>query len=165
MIYIDLQQDFSDTSLLERAARFTLDTSTRLRAGVDSAPADILTPLSTSVDMTIVLTDDAQLRELNREYLGLDAPTDVLSFPSSEIDPETGIPYFGDILISIPRAVQQAQAAGHPVEAEVQLLVVHGTLHLLGHDHAEAEEKSRMWKAQTEVLARLGLSHVKIQDS
>ena len=165
MIYIDLQQDFSDTSLLERAARFTLDTSTQLRAGVDSVPADILTPLSTSVDMTIVLTDDAQLRELNREYLGLDAPTDVLSFPSSETDPETGIPYFGDILISIPRAAQQAQAAGHPVEAEVQLLVVHGTLHLLGHNHAEAEEKSRMWKAQAEVLARLGLSHVKIQDS
>ena len=149
MINIESQQDFSDTALLERAARFTLD--------FESAPAD--------VDMTIVLTDDAQLRELNREYLGVDAPTDVLSFPSSETDPETDIPYFGDILISIPRAMQQAQAVGHSVEAEVQLLVVHGTLHLLGHDHAEAEEKARMWKAQAEVLARLGLSHVKIQDT
>jgi len=149
MIYIDSQQDFSDTSLLERAARLTLD--------FESAPAD--------VDMTIVLTDDAQLHELNREFLGVDSPTDVLSFPSSELDPETGAPYFGDILISIPRAAQQAQAAGHSVEAEVQLLVVHGTLHLLGHDHAEAEEKARMWKAQAEVLSRLGLSHIKIQDA
>jgi len=149
MINIESQQDFSDPALLERAARFTLN--------LESAPAD--------VDMTIVLTDDAQLHELNREYLGVDAPTDVLSFPSSEIDPETNTPYFGDILISIPRAMQQAQAAGHTLEAEVQLLVVHGTLHLLGHDHAEAQEKARMWKAQAEVLERLGLSAIKIQDS
>jgi metalloprotein, YbeY/UPF0054 family len=149
MINIDSHQDFSDTALLERAARLTLDR--------ESAPAD--------ADMTILLTDDAQLHELNREYLGVDAPTDVLSFPASETDPETGTPYLGDILISISRATQQAQDAGHSVEAEVQLLVVHGTLHLLGHDHAEAEEKVRMWKAQAEVLARLGLSHIKIQDS
>lgn len=149
MINIEFQMDFSDRALLERAARFTLDH--------ESAPDN--------ADMTIVLTDDAQLHELNREFLGIDTPTDVLSFPSTEIDPETGTLYLGDILISIPRATQQAQAAGHPVEAEVQLLVVHGTLHLLGHDHAEADEKTRMWKAQDEVMSRLGLSHVKIQDT
>lgn len=149
MINIDNQQDFLESALLERAARITLD--------LESAPVD--------ADLTIVLTDDAQLHELNLEYLGVDAPTDVLSFPASESDPETGIPYLGDILISIPRAAQQAQAAGHSVEAEVQLLVVHGTLHLLGHDHAEAEEKTRMWNAQAEVMSRLGLSYVKIQDA
>jgi probable rRNA maturation factor len=149
MINIDNQQDFLESALLERAARITLD--------LESAPVD--------ADLTIVLTDDAQLHELNLEYLGVDAPTDVLSFPASESDPETGLPYLGDILISIPRAAQQAQAAGHSVEAEVQLLVVHGTLHLLGHDHAEAEEKTRMWNAQAEVMSRLGLSYVKIQDA
>ncbi|MCE9645589.1 MAG: rRNA maturation RNase YbeY [Chloroflexi bacterium] len=149
MINIDSHVDFIETALLERAARLTLDH--------ESAPAD--------ADMTIVLTDDAQLHELNREYLGVDAPTDVLSFPASETDPETGLPYLGDILISIPHATRQAQAAGHPVEAEVQLLVVHGTLHLLGHDHAEPEEKARMWEAQAEVMSRLGLSHVRIQDT
>lgn len=149
MIHIDNQQDFLESALLERAARFTLE--------IESASVDS--------DITIVLTDDRQLHELNREYLGVDAPTDVLSFPASETDPETGAVYLGDILISIPRANQQAQAAGHPLEAEVQLLVVHGTLHLLGHDHAEAEEKARMWNAQAEVMARLGLSHVKIQDA
>lgn len=149
MIFIDNQQDFLESALLERAARFTLD--------CESASADM--------DMTIVLTDDAQLRELNRNYLGVDAPTDVLSFPASESDPETGAAYLGDIVISIPRAAQQAQAAGHPVEAEVQLLVVHGVLHLLGHDHAEAQEKARMWDEQAKVLERLGLGHIKIQDA
>ena len=153
MIYIDLQQDFSDTSLLERAAQMTLD-----HAGAS-------TTLSANADLTIVLTDDAQLHELNRDYLGVDAPTDVLSFPADEEDPETGVRYLGDILISIPRAKKQAKAAGHPLEAEVQLLVVHGTLHLLGHDHAKVREKARMWKAQAEVMSKLGLGHIKVQDT
>jgi len=113
-------------------------------------------------DLTILLAEDARLRELNREYLGVDAPTDVLSFPASETDPETGAPYLGDILISIPRAGVQARAAGHPLEAEVQLLVVHGVLHLLGHDHADAPEKARMWAAQAEILKGLGLAGIKI---
>jgi probable rRNA maturation factor len=149
MIHIDIQQDFSDPSLLERAALLTLET--------ESA--------STDSDLTIVLTDDTHLHELNREYLGVDAPTDVLSFPADEEDPETGIRYLGDILVSIPRARLQAESAGHPVEAEVQLLVVHGTLHLLGHDHAEAEEKARMWKSQAGVMSKLGLGHIKVQDA
>jgi probable rRNA maturation factor len=157
MINIDNQQDFLESTLLQRAARLTLEISTPLNPD--------LGPDSVDADMTIVLTDDAQLHELNREFLGMDAPTDVLSFPASESDPETGTPYLGDILISIPRAAQQAQAAGHTVEAEVQLLVVHGTLHLMGYDHAEAEEKARMWSAQAEVLSRLGLSYIKIQDA
>ncbi len=149
MINIDNQQDFPESALLERAARFTLE----------------LQPDSAEADITIVLTDDQQLHELNRDFLGVDAPTDVLSFPASEEDPETGASYLGDILISIPRAAQQALAAGHPVEAEVQLLVVHGVLHLLGHDHAEAEEKILMWNEQARVLERLGLGYVKVQDS
>ena len=94
MINIDSQQKFSDESLLERAARITLEISTPLLADLEAAPIDC--------DMTIVLTDDAQLHELNREFLGVDSPTDVLSFPSAEADPETGVPYLGDILISIP---------------------------------------------------------------
>lgn len=115
-------------------------------------------------DLSIVLTDDAQLHELNREYLGIDAPTDVLSFPASETDPETDRRYLGDILISVPRADEQARAAGHHLEAELQLLAVHGTLHLLGHDHAEVDEKARMWKVQAEVLERLGLSGIEIKE-
>jgi len=116
------------------------------------------------VDLSIVLTDDARLKELNRDYLGIDAPTDVLSFPASETDPETGAHYIGDILISIPRAQEQATASGHPLESEVQLLVVHGVLHLLGHDHSEPEEKARMWKAQAEILAQIGLKYIQIRE-
>jgi probable rRNA maturation factor len=115
-------------------------------------------------DLSIVLTDNAHLHELNLNYLGVDSPTDVLSFPSSETDPETGARYIGDILISIPRAQTQAEAAGHSLEAEVQLLVVHGVLHLIGHDHAETEEKARMWKAQAEILERLGLGQIQIRE-
>jgi probable rRNA maturation factor len=115
-------------------------------------------------DITVVLTDDNEIQQLNRDFLGNDAPTDVLSFPASESDPETGNPYLGDIIISIPRAAQQANAAGHELIAEVQLLIVHGTLHLLGYDHAEAAEKNKMWQAQAEVLKRLGLADIKITE-
>ena len=132
---------------------------------LERATMAVLAYQSVDGDLTIVLTDDAQLHELNRDYLGIDAPTDVLSFPASETDPETGRRYLGDILISVPRAGEQARAAGHALEAEVQLLVVHGTLHLLGFDHAEAGEKARMWKAQAEVLESLGLSAIEIRES
>jgi probable rRNA maturation factor len=115
-------------------------------------------------ELTIVLTGDTRLHELNRDYLGVDAPTDVLSFPASETDPETGARYIGDILISMPRAQAQADATGHPLESEVQLLAVHGVLHLLGHDHAGAKEKARMWKAQAEILERLGLGQIQIRE-
>lgn len=108
-------------------------------------------------DLSIVIEDDAHLQSLNNAYLGIDAPTDVLSFPSGEenVDPETGRVYLGDIIISLPRAAEQAAAAGHGVAEELQLLVVHGVLHLLGHDHAEPEEKAAMWSAQAEILRGL----------
>ncbi|MCX6065705.1 MAG: rRNA maturation RNase YbeY [Chloroflexi bacterium] len=116
------------------------------------------------VDLTIVLSDDAQLHELNRQWMNVDAPTDVLSFPSDEIDPETGSRYQGDILISVERAAEQAKAAGHTVEAEVQLLVIHGVLHLMGHDHATADEKAKMWQAQAEILGQLGLADIQVRE-
>jgi len=110
-------------------------------------------------DLSIVIEGDSRLQALNNEYLEIDAPTDVLSFPSGEEDPdpETGRVYLGDIIISYPRADEQASTAGHPILAELQLLVIHGTLHLLGHDHAEPEEKALMWAAQAEILRALGV--------
>ena len=133
---------------------------------IKRAVSAALTHQSVSLDseLTILLTDDARLHELNRDYLGVDAPTDVLSFPASETDPETGARYIGDILISVPRARAQADAAGHLPETEVQLLVVHGVLHLLGHDHAGIKEKAHMWKAQAEILERLGLGQIQIRE-
>ena len=147
MIHIQAEIPFSEP-LLERAANAVLEHASQ--------------PLG--AELSIVLTDDAHLHELNRDYLGVDAPTDVLSFPASETDPETGARYLGDILISIPRAQAQADAAGHPLDSEVQLLVVHGVLHLLGYDHDAAQEKARMWKAQAEILEGLGLGHIQIRE-
>jgi probable rRNA maturation factor len=144
MINLELNSPFPE-DLLERAAQAALRHESE---SLDS-------------DLTIVLTDDTRLQELNRDYLGIDAPTDVLSFPASETDPETGARYIGDILISIPRAQAQAD---HAVESEVQLLVVHGVLHLLGHDHGEPQEKARMWQAQAEVLESLGLGSIQIRE-
>ena len=143
MTSIEIDPDLVfEAALLERAARTALDLN-----GVPDA------------DLTVALSGDDHLRTLNREYLGKDAPTDVLSFPADdETDPETGRRYLGDVIISLARATEQAQQRGHAVESEVQLLVVHGVLHLLGHDHAEADEKSRMWAAQAEALERLGIS-------
>ena len=119
---------------------------------------------SLKVNLSVVLTDSRKLRTLNRHYLGIDAPTDVLSFPAAESDPQTGARYLGDILISVPYAAKGARKAGHPLEAELQLLVVHGVLHLLGHDHAKPREKARMWKAQHEILVQLGLGEIQIRE-
>ena len=109
------------------------------------------------VDLSLVLTGDSQIQALDRDFLKKDVPTDVLSFPSSETDPETGRLYLGDIIISVPQAEAQSVAAGHSLEAELSLLVVHGILHLLGHDHAGVRDKARMWAAQSEVLTILGI--------
>jgi len=106
-------------------------------------------------EMTVVLADDKTLYHLNLDYLDEDMPTDVLSFPAEEADPETQARYFGDVAISFERARAEAQAGGHPVMAEIQLLVVHGVLHLLGHDHARPKDKARMWAAQAAILRRL----------
>jgi len=119
---------------------------------------------SLDVNLSVVLTDNRRLHKLNRDYLGIDAPTDVLSFPASESDPETGARYLGDILISVPYAAKGAKQAGHPLESELQLLVVHGVLHLLGHDHAKPKEKAKMWKAQREILTQLGLGDIQIRE-
>ncbi|MGB9879741.1 MAG: rRNA maturation RNase YbeY [Anaerolineae bacterium] len=113
-------------------------------------------------ELTVVITGDEQIRELNRIYRGVDAPTDVLAFrhtgeAKDSIPLLMGPVYFGDILISYPRAVEQASAYGHPVEEELLLLVIHGTLHLLGYDHEQASDKETMWGIQNAALASLGI--------
>lgn len=108
-------------------------------------------------DLSIVIEDNGMLRELNRQYRNIDAPTDVLSFQAHELDPATGILYLGDVIISLEQAAQQAEKSGHALIAELQLLTVHGILHLLGHDHAEEEEKKEMWDAQRSILTSLGV--------
>src|SRR5574341_1419707 len=103
MITIESKYDFP-AALIERAARSALQHQNE----------------ALEVDLSVVLTDGRRLRKLNWDYLGIDAPTDVLSFPASESDPETGARYLGDILISVPSARQSARKAGHPLEAELE---------------------------------------------
>jgi len=111
-------------------------------------------------ELTVVVTGDGSVRRLNRTYCGVDAPTDVLAFssgnPQSFVSPVETAQYLGDVIISYQRAEAQAQSAGHPVDAELQLLTVHGVLHLLGHDHAQPDQKGVMWNAQAEILRQLG---------
>jgi probable rRNA maturation factor len=146
MIHVTIADPFADlvsAGLLEQAA---LETLRRQNPDAES-------------DLSIAVEDDAHLQALNLSFLGIDAPTDVLSFPSGgdETDPDTGRAYLGDVILSYPRAEEQAAASGHAVADELQLLVVHGALHLLGHDHAEPGEKAAMWAAQQEILDRLGV--------
>ncbi|MCL4257331.1 MAG: rRNA maturation RNase YbeY [Anaerolineales bacterium] len=108
-------------------------------------------------ELTVVLTGDARLRALNRQYRGMDKPTDVLSFGDIDQLSESGNLYLGDVVISVPRARAQAKAAGHSLHAELQLLAVHGALHLLGHDHASPAQRRKMWAAQDAILDELGL--------
>jgi probable rRNA maturation factor len=112
--------------------------------------------------LTLFLSGDAHIQQLNRDYLGHDRPTDVLSFPAGAPMPGMAnmAAYLGDIIIALPYAARQAAAADHDTTAELQLLAVHGTLHLLGYDHANPEEKAAMWGAQTAVLTQLGLAHI-----
>jgi probable rRNA maturation factor len=107
------------------------------------------------------VTDDSALHELNLRHRHVDAPTDVLAFPDDIAGPFVAAPglrrYLGDVIISFQRAEAQAAAAGHDVRAELQLLVVHGVLHLLGHDDLAEEQRAQMWVAQAQILQTLGV--------
>jgi probable rRNA maturation factor len=104
-----------------------------------------------------MIGSDSFLQKLNLHYLGYNQPTDVLSFESHEINPETGSLTLGDIALSYPAAEKQALKAGHPVENEIILLLVHGILHLSGYDHRSKSEKQEMWQKQQSILDTLGV--------
>ena len=142
MIEIEIDQEFSDQ----------VDAS-NLQTVADKVLAITQTRLESEISLQII--QDDQMQHLNLEYMGVDSPTDVLSFPVPFQNPDTGNPYLGDILISFPTAARQAKAAGHPVTEEISLLLVHGILHLLGYDHLTPEEKTAMWEIQDTILNAL----------
>ena len=96
------------------------------------------------VSLSVLLCGDARMRTLNREWMGMDVPTDVLSFPSGEKD------FLGDLVIDVPYAARQARRRGHPLEREVQILLAHGLLHLLGYDHET--DGGAMFRRQRRIL-------------
>lgn len=130
-------------------------------------------PYEASVDL--LLTDSAGIRELNRESRGIDAETDVLSFPNVDFenpgefsgceqrradyfDPDTGELLLGDICICVDRVAQQAEQYGHSQLREFAFLVAHSMFHLCGYDHMEEAEAAVMEKKQEEILAALGIT-------
>jgi len=121
------------TTLLRRAARAVLRHEGR-----------------EDTELSITLLDDDAMRELNRDWLGHDRPTDVIAFGLGDGDAQP----LGDIYIGVERALEQADEAGVSVREELARLAVHGTLHVLGYDHADGPERQRgeMWRRQEELV-------------
>ena len=153
--------EFGNEEWLEAAVRHGL---------VESLPGD------THGQISLLLTDDETVRQLNREYRGVDRTTDVLSFsfehwghwegdddaPRSGEDAPPGWPLpadepppLGDIIVSVPQAARQAKDQGVPLRQELALLIVHGALHLLGHDHYEDAERETMQARERDAMAAL----------
>jgi len=112
-------------------------------------------------ELSVTLTDDAHIHELNKNFRGVDRPTDVLSFAFRESDePEilsSQTEILGDIIISLERAKFQAETYGHSYLREVIFLTVHGLLHLLGYDHIEETDRLEMEREQDFVMSKLGI--------
>ena len=109
--------------------------------------------------VTVVITTDEEVRRLNRQFRGVDRPTDVLSFEAGPpLISEGAGPYLGDLVLGFPYIQGQAQAEQHAVSDELILAVIHGTLHLLGYDHDTAEHQSSMWSIQDRALQALGVT-------
>jgi probable rRNA maturation factor len=127
-----------------------------------AAEAALTLARARSGEMTVVLTDSRRMRRLNARFAGEDQVTDVLAFPAA-LPPSVAARYFGDIVIALPRARRQARQRGVPLPQELALLTVHGTLHLLGYDHAHPAQRRRMWKLQAAALRRLGLDPERLE--
>lgn len=109
--------------------------------------------------LTLVVTDDEHVRDLNRQFRKVDAATDILSFPADPLpeEVEDEPPYLGDLIIAYPYTVHQAEETGYALDDELVLLAIHGTLHLLGYDHADTETQDEMWAAQADALTAMGV--------
>ena len=136
-------------ALIKKAARMALAAE-----GVD-----------TPCIISVMLTDDAGIHEVNRDFRGVDRPTDVLSFPQNELEPghfdpevcerdlDTGAVLLGDMMISLPRCEAQGQEFGHGFKREIMYLTVHSVLHLLGYDHVdEGEMKAQMRQREKAIM-------------
>jgi probable rRNA maturation factor len=110
--------------------------------------------------LTVVITDNDSVADLNRQYRGVDSPTDVLSFPADEppVEIPDEPPYLGDLIIAYAYAADQAKQYEHPLHDSLALLVIHGTLHLLGYDHDTPENRADMWAEQEAAVKAMGIS-------
>lgn len=156
----------------EAKKEFMFDYESLMKKVMETALDYVECPYETEIN--IVITDNEGIHEVNKEYRGIDRPTDVLSFPMAEykipgdfsdleenygdcFHPETGELILGDIMISIDKVYEQAEAYGHSIERELGFLTAHSMLHLCGYDHIEEEDRIVMEKKQREILERIGL--------
>ncbi|MDD3174510.1 MAG: rRNA maturation RNase YbeY [Herbinix sp.] len=154
----------------EAAEQLEFDYEALLKRVVEACIDYVECPYESEVSM--LFTDDDQIKEINQEYRGIDKPTDVLSFPTIEYEnpgdfegleenvadsfhPETGELLLGDIVISVDRAKLQAKEYGHSLEREISFLTAHSMFHLFGYDHMEENERIIMEEKQNNVLEKL----------
>ena len=140
------------------------DSSPALQVGAEvknvakkAAAKTLLMERSKDCEVSVFLTDDVGIRELNKSYRSVDRTTDVLAFAMREsVDGELNQELLGDVVISVPTAERQASSCGHSLKVEMSLLVSHGVLHLLGYEHEGDDEADVMRQKQEEVLRLLG---------
>jgi len=107
-------------------------------------------------EINVEITDNLNIQKLNKEFRGKDSPTDVLSFPMGDINPENGLMILGDIVISAEKAKEQSEELNQSFERELMFLAMHGTLHLLGYDHELSEKDDMiMREKQREIMEKI----------
>ena len=124
--------------------------------------------VSPDAELSLVIASQERVRRLNRDYLGKDVPTDVIAFsmlPEPMAGGEPGVPPFvtppdgvshlGEVIVSYPQAVIQAEEHHHPVKKELIILIVHGVLHVLGYDHAEPDQERQMRAREAEIMSQV----------
>ena len=109
-------------------------------------------------EISVVLSDDEHVRELNKHHRGMDKPTNVLSFPAARTKTPSGAPrILGDIVLALETVEREAAEESKPLENHISHLVVHGVLHLLGYDHEDDEEAEMMEERERQILTKLGI--------
>jgi probable rRNA maturation factor len=146
---IDVAIEFPDWQSLENPSRL-------VGVAILAAIAESRAVLAANAEISVVLCGDAFIRELNRKWRGRDEPTNVLSFPAG--GDLASAPLLGDIVIAFETTSREAIEAGKPLRNHLVHLVVHGFLHLIGHDHAEMTEAVAMEALERAILARLGIA-------
>ena len=122
--------------------------------------------VDSKVEMSLVVTGQERVRQLNRDYRGKDEPTNVLAFYMKSVEgsgadrtpfimPPDGLSHLGEIIISCPQAVEQAKEHEHSIKREMAILIIHGVLHLLGYDHERPEQERQMQVVEREILSRV----------
>lgn len=156
-VMIDNRQNINDTGGVQELIEQTINKALECEE------------IKIGCQVSVTFVDNEQIREINREYRNIDAPTDVLSFPMldnkadldrqdiTNLDMDTGDAVLGDIVLSLQKALEQSQEYGHSYEREIAFLTVHGVLHLLGYDHETETDRIRMREREEHILEQLNL--------